>query len=305
MKTQSAVEDFYATLRYPGPDALITYLWANRLAPYVPQGPFTFLDAGCGSGRHTAGMLDRYKQAHAVCLDVSQPSLDAAAALLEAKGFAGRADLRKGSYLDAVDLPEPVDLALAIGTIHHCPDPAHALANIAAAVKPGGYVACMVYGSRGHLRRYELKEALGMLTRDYRELERLHGSYESKYRSRLDQTPRMMLADMRNRASHRLSRLLGRKRHGYRAVLGGEQFLRDEMMNPIDVAFDTFGIRALVEGAGLTIVAMLGVGRHDKSLLPRGWEAGWEKLDFWQRTRLSELIDPAPKSWSFIARRSD
>ena len=71
MATETQVKDFYSVIRYPGPDALITYLWANRLKPYAPKGSFVFLDAGCGSGRHTAGMLDRFPRARAHCLDLS------------------------------------------------------------------------------------------------------------------------------------------------------------------------------------------------------------------------------------------
>ena len=304
MSTEAEVKDFYSQLRYPGPDALITYLWPNRLAPYLPQGAFVFLDAGCGSGRHTAGMLDTYPQARGYCMDLSQPSLDEARALLEAKAFQSRATLRQGSYLDQIELPEPVDVAMAIGTIHHCPDPGRALANIAASVKPGGIVACMVYGSRGHHRRYELKEALGMLAGDFPEVEKLYLGYKHKFMSFLDRTQRSILRDARDLASHYVNRSLGRKRHGYWVNQDAGLFLRDGMMNPIDMAFDTAGVKKLVEGAGLTIVANLGVGRHDPALLPDGWRPYWDKLDFWQKTRLSELLDPLPKSWSFIARKA-
>jgi SAM-dependent methyltransferase len=298
---QAEVAEFYALLRYPGPDALITYLWPNRVARFVPEGPFTFLDAGCGAGRHTAGMLDRYREARGFCFDLSRPSLDAAATLLEAKHFTERAQLWRASYLDPIRVSEPVDLALAVGTIHHCPDPARALTNIAAAVKPGGHVACMVYGARSHRRRYDIKEAIAMLAGDMSETEALYRSYQAKYASLLDTTPRVMLRSVRNRASHLVNRALGRKRHGYRTDQQTSVFILDTIASPIDVAFDTAGLRALVEAAGLDIVAMFGVGRHDASLLPQGWN--WDRLNFWQKTRLSELLDPDPKSWSFIARK--
>ena len=298
---QAEVAEFYALLRYPGPDALITYLWPNRVDRFVPKGPFTFLDAGCGAGRHTAGMLDRYPQARGYCIDLSQPSLHAASALLEAKGFVDRVKLWKASFLDPIPVPEPVDIALAIGTIHHCADPARALTNITAAVKPGGYVACMVYGARGHRRRYEIKEAVEILATDLSDTEGLYRSFQGKYDSWLDKTPRVLIRNARNRASHFLNRALGRKRYGYRADRQTSVFILDSIASPIDLAFDTAGVRQLVETAGLEIVAMFGVGRHAPSLLPDGWH--WDNLDFWQKTRLSELLDPDPKSWSFIARK--
>src|SRR5690554_5549799 len=111
---QAEVAEFYALIRYPGPDALVTYLWANRLAGFVPDKPFTFLDAGCGTGRHSAGMLDRYPQARGYCIDLSAPSLQAASALLSAKGFSDRVEVWQASFLDPIRVPEPVDVALAI-----------------------------------------------------------------------------------------------------------------------------------------------------------------------------------------------
>ena len=246
-------------------------------------------------------MLDRYPQARGYCIDLSQPSLEAASALFEAKGFAGRAEVRQASFLDPIRVPEPVDLALAIGTIHHCSDPARALANITAAVKPGGHVACMVYGMRSHRRRYEIKEAVEMLASNLTEAEALYLGYQAKYASMLDTTPRVVLRNVRNHVSRLVDRALGRKRHGYRTDQQTSVFILDSIASPIDTAFDTAGLRALVEAAGLEIVAMFGIGRHDAALLPKGWN--WDGLDFWQKTRLSELLDPDPRSWSFIARK--
>ena len=180
-------------------------------------------------------MLDRYPQARGYCIDLSRPSLDAASTLLEAKGFADRAKLWQASYLDPIRVPEPVDLALAIGTIHHCPDPARALANIAAAVKPGGHVACMVYGMRGHRRRYEIKEAIAMLAGDLTETEALYRSYQAKYNSLLDTTPRKLIRNARDRASHVVNRALRRKRHGYRTDQQTSVFILDAVASPIDV----------------------------------------------------------------------
>ena len=159
----------------------------------------------------------------------------------------------------------------------------------------------MVYGMRGHRRRYEIKEAIAMLAGDLTETEALYRSYQAKYNSLLDTTPRKLIRNARDRVSHVVNRRLRRKRHGYRTEQQTSVFILDAVTSPIDVAFDTAGLRALVEAAGLDIVAMFGVGRHDTTLLPKGWN--WDRLDFWQKTRLSELLDPDPKSWSFIARK--
>ena len=91
--------DFYSKLKYPGPNALTTYLWANRLKPYIKKKKFIFLDAGCGSGRHTAGFLDLYPDSKAICLDVSKHSLDLARELFKRKGYLHRVNFINQSFL--------------------------------------------------------------------------------------------------------------------------------------------------------------------------------------------------------------
>lgn len=302
MSDANAVKDFYSVLKYPGPDALVTYLWGQRIRQFVTNDNFVFLDAGCGSGRHSAGILDLYPDAKGYCLDFSKPSIEEAKALFKAKGFDDRASLINASYLDKIDLPEPVDIALAIGTIHHTPDPALALKNIAETVKPGGYVACMVYGERGHRRRYEVKEAINLLDDPANGIS-FFKDYQNTYEGFMDQPLRVLLRDWKNKAGHITRRLLGKKTTGYFVGLTNDIMRSDVISNPIDVAFDTNGVRNLVENAGLEVVNMLGVGRLDPTLLPPSWREGWEALPYWDKVRVIELIDPMPKSWSFICKK--
>ena len=72
---------------------------------------------------------------------------------------------------------------------------------------------------------------------------------------------------------------------------------------PIDRAFDAWGLKDLIEHAGLEVVRMLNLGRQDPSLLPPVWRGRVAKLSTWQQIRLYELVDPAPQSWSCILRK--
>lgn len=302
MGAEREVQDFYSLLRYPGPDALITYSWARRIKKFLDGDDFVFIDAGCGSGRHSAGILDTYLRARGYCLDFSKPSLEEASALFAKKGFSSRATLVNASYLEKIQIPEKVDVALAIGTIHHCPDPLQALKNIAEVVKEGGIVACMVYGIRNHRRRYEIKELVHLLGQGDNVLG-LYGSYQDKYEGILDKSLREIASDARNRVGHCVRRMLRRKSHGYLIKNTEDVFRNDAIAVPIDTAFDTQGVRALIEGAGLQVEAMLGLGRFDEGLLPPDWISGWRRLPYWEQVRVMELVDPLPKSWSFICRK--
>ena len=301
----AAVEKFYATIRYPGPDALITYLWPNRLKPYLPLDKFLLLDAGCGAGRHTAGFLDLYPQCRVVSLDISKDSIAAARALCEAKSYSDRVDFINQSFTDPIILERKADAAIAIGTIHHCADPEGALVNIVNAVKPGGIVAFMVYSSRSAHRRYELKEVLAILEPggDLDKVSELVWDYEKKYDGLLDRTPRQTFRQIRNALSHRLKLLLGRKAHGYETATSDKVMVADSYLSPIDAAFDTEGLRALLDRSGLEALKFIGLGRENEDLIPSSWRERWYALDPWQKRRVLELIDPVPTSWSVICRK--
>jgi SAM-dependent methyltransferase len=252
-------------------------------------------------------MLLRYPEASGIGIDISGPSLEEARALVAAKGVDGRIEFRQASYSTPFAIDEAFDVALAIGTIHHSPDPAASLRNIAAKVKPGGLFAAMVYGARGHRRRYEIKEMLDLLGRGDVELKRrLYDSYRRRYEGWFDQTPRQMLKRARNKLSRWRHDLLGRSSDvGYRPDPRRSMvFFLDGFASPIDVAIEAPELNAMLDGAGLTLEHMFSLGREEPALLPDDWRPLWQKLEPWQRIRVSELIDPAPASFSFIARKT-
>ena len=97
------------------------------------------LDAGCGGGRY-ARLAGRHG-ARVIGVDLSS-AVEKAAALC--------AKLPTVSIVqaDLLDLPlaeRRFDLAVAIGVLHHSPDPRRAFAQVAARVKPGGRLAVWLY----------------------------------------------------------------------------------------------------------------------------------------------------------------
>ncbi len=300
-----ATAAFYASIEYPGPDALVTRIWANRLKAHIAQSEFRFLDAGCGSGRHLAGMLKTYPGATGIGIDISRPSLNQAEMLVDKLGIADRASFQLRSFSEPLPFVSEFDVVIASGTIHHTPDPATSFRNLAQVVKPGGLFACMVYGERGHRRRYEVKEALQIACGGGEdEIFRGYLDYARKYETWQDQPVRRLKRNMRRRLGRWRRVLSGRNESaGYDPGKKSRVFVLDAYAAPIDVAFNSRQLRTMLDDAGLELVEMLNLGRPDLSLLPPAWRERFKDLPVWDQIRVSELLDPMPESLTFIARK--
>ncbi len=109
----------------------------QALAAASPQ-PLRVLDLGCGVGATLAYLLRVVTtplQAEGVTLSPVQAQL--AQARLTQLGFAGRANVIEASYLD-LPVQTGVDLAYAIESFIHSPDPARFFSEAARVVRPGG-----------------------------------------------------------------------------------------------------------------------------------------------------------------------
>jgi ubiquinone/menaquinone biosynthesis C-methylase UbiE/uncharacterized protein YbaR (Trm112 family) len=117
--------------------------WEWNFRQYMrPHEPEWFrgrlvLDVGAGSGRHSyeAHRLG----AGVVAVDVSE-AIHVARRNLPAEVLTVQADAEELPFEDAT-----FDLVMAIGVLHHLPDPGRALKSLARLVRPGGYVHIYVY----------------------------------------------------------------------------------------------------------------------------------------------------------------
>jgi SAM-dependent methyltransferase len=304
--TDARTADFYTANRWPGPDAIVSKKWAKRIAPYVGSDDFRFLDAGCGSGQYTAGMLLAYPTAKATAIDISETSLDDARQIFDREGVADRVEIHCRSFSEPLGWDEQFDLVIANGSIHHSPDPSQSFINIAQALKPGGLLGCMVYGSRSNARRYEIKEVLHLLANnDVDEMYSLFGDYQKKYASILDRPVRTIVRDVKGWVERRLARLSGREQDwGYDPLADQRRIFVDGYVAPTDVSFTSGDLKKLLDDAGLEICEMFSMGRPDEAKLPPKWVDPWRRLSEWDKIRVCELVTPHPMSFSFVARKT-
>lgn len=114
--------------------------WASTLAP----APRTVVDLGAGTGAGTVALARRFPDATVVAVDRSTEHLGRTHAAAERAGVADRvrtvaADLDDGWPTDAAGpLTDAADLVWAASSLHEVADAARLLADVHAALAPGG-----------------------------------------------------------------------------------------------------------------------------------------------------------------------
>src|SRR5450755_2159753 len=102
--------------------------WICALAGDRP--PVRIIDLGSGTGTGTFALLERFPAADAIALDLSAEML---------RRVTGKADVLGQADLDAGwPAAGPADLVWASSSLHHLADPDRVLAEVLAALRPGG-----------------------------------------------------------------------------------------------------------------------------------------------------------------------
>jgi trans-aconitate 2-methyltransferase len=111
------------------------------------QGDETVLDAGCGSGRVTAELLERLPRGRLIAVDGSVAMIAKARERLGDRASYLVADLSE------LELEEPVDLIFSTATFHWIADHERLFARLHAALRPGGRLVAQC-GGQGNVAAY-------------------------------------------------------------------------------------------------------------------------------------------------------
>jgi len=105
------------------------------------DGDERVLDAGCGTGRVTAALVERLPRGHVVAVDGSPSMVDQARERLGPDVEVFVADLLE------LELDEPVDAILSTATFHWIPDHDRLFQRLSAALRPGGRIVAQCGGA--------------------------------------------------------------------------------------------------------------------------------------------------------------
>src|SRR5262245_1414756 len=103
------------------------------------------MDAGCGSGRVTELVAERFPTARIVALDGSSSMIEQARSRLER--FGDRVSFVLADLMRPLPLPEPVDAVFSTATFHWVPDHDALFANLAGAMNPGARLVAQCGGA--------------------------------------------------------------------------------------------------------------------------------------------------------------
>lgn len=106
------------------------------------RGDETAIDAGCGSGRITAELLERTPGGSLLAVDGSPAMIEKARERLGERASYLVADLVE------LEVPEPVDLVFSTATFHWIPDHDALFRRLRVALKPGGRLVAQCGGQR-------------------------------------------------------------------------------------------------------------------------------------------------------------
>jgi trans-aconitate 2-methyltransferase len=125
--------------------------WGAEVLQRLPlEGDETVLDAGCGTGRVTELLLERLPRGRVIALDASTSML------AEARGrlarFGDRVTFVQADLARPLPLDEPVDAILSTATFHWVLDHDALFANLAAVLRPGGWLVAQC-GGAGNVER--------------------------------------------------------------------------------------------------------------------------------------------------------
>jgi trans-aconitate 2-methyltransferase len=124
------------------------YQWGLEVLERLDlNGDERVMDAGCGSGRVTAHLLERLPDGSVLCVDASESMIEQARESLGERADYLVADLAE------LEVEQPVDVVFSTATFHWVMDHDRLFANLHAALRPGGRLHAQC-GGEGNVREH-------------------------------------------------------------------------------------------------------------------------------------------------------
>ena len=121
------------------------FAWGQKVLDRLAlRGDETAIDAGCGSGRLTALLVERLPRGRVIAVDRSENMLQVARAYLESR-YGDRVSFLP-SALEALPLDAVADLIFSTATFHWIPDHPALFRSLYRALKPGGRLVAQCGG---------------------------------------------------------------------------------------------------------------------------------------------------------------
>jgi trans-aconitate 2-methyltransferase len=135
--------------------------WARSILDRLElAGDERVLDAGCGSGRVTAMLIERLPEGSVVAVDGSPSMVERVRAVLRPRDEALVGDLT------GLELEEPVDVVFSSAVFHWVLDHDSLFGRLRAALRPGGRLAAQ-HGGAGNIARLRASSAEVMAREPY------------------------------------------------------------------------------------------------------------------------------------------
>jgi trans-aconitate 2-methyltransferase len=127
--------------------------WGARILGLIElSGDEVVLEAGCGTGRDAALLLERLPSGRLIAVDGSEQMLEQLRARLA--GNLSRVTTVRADLQQPLPIPEPVDAVFSVAAFHWVRDHAVLFKNLGKVLKPGGQLAadCGAVGNIARVR---------------------------------------------------------------------------------------------------------------------------------------------------------